>query len=468
LDKDFIIQQQYTEIKRLTALVTQLTSRIVELEQRLQKNSSNSSKPPSSDFVKPPHTKSLRSKSDKKLGGQNGHKGETLAFSQTPQAIIDHSVNKCTGCGTSLVNTIPTSYDRRQVFDIPPIKMFVTEHRCQIKDCPNCGCSTKAPFPQAVSQPVQYGPNIQQLGVYFINYQLLPYQRTVAIFKDLFNVSLSESFLVNNNKKFALQLQPFIATLKEKLQLQPLLHADETGFTYNGKRNWLHTVCTEKHTLYAIHEKRGIEAMNEIGVLPTFTGHLVHDFWKPYNSYDCKHNLCNVHHLRDLTFCAEVEKSEVAGKLKQLLLDIYKKVEQAKDVGKQRLSKTTIQYWTTKFSNLVKEGLLCHPVAEKKATQQGIVKKSKTQNMLLRFRDYQEEVIGFMKNFTIPFGNNLAEQAIRMMKVKQKISGGFRSEQGAKDFADIRSYIATMKKQNHSILDALAAVINGSPFMTEG
>jgi transposase len=468
LDKDLIIQGLQAQIKKLIEINGQLEARIIELEHNQKKDSSNSSKPPSSDFGNPQQTRSLRTKSGKNVGGQKGHAGETLEFSSNPDEVLIHKAEKCRGCGKSLANIESLGYDRRQVFDMPPIKMQITEHRCEVKNCLNCGTGNKALFPHEVSQPVQYGPNVQRLGVYLTQYQLLPYQRATEIFKDLFNLKLSGSFLVNNNKRFALQLQPFITELKSALSTQPLLHADETGFNYGGKRNWLHTHCTATHTLYAIHEKRGMEAMNEIGVLPMFEGDLMHDFWKPYNSYDCKHKLCNVHHLRDLTFCDEVEKSNIAGQLKQLLLTLLKKVEQAKDVGKECLSKGEINYWSNKYNKLVNEGLSNHPIAEKKEKKQGAVKKSKTQNMLLRFRDHKNEILGFAKNFGIPFGNNLAEQAIRMMKVKQKISGCFRSIQGARDFADIRSYIATMKKQNQPILMALSEVIKGNPIKSWG
>ncbi len=477
MDKDLIIQLQQNQIRLLQALVqeqrvqlqnfqdlTKLQNlHIIELRNNQKQNSSNSSKSPSSDMVKVVRTKSLRQKSDKLVGGQPGHKGETLEFSSTPTETVYHQVKKCQGCGKSLVNIPSSSYERRQIFDIPPIEVLVTEHRCEIKNCHHCGTENKALFPEEVSQPVQYGANIQRLGIYFTQYQLLPYQRTVEMFNDLFNLKLSSSFLVNNNKRFAVQLQPFITELKSILSLQPLLHVDETGFNYEGVRNWLHVLCTKTHSLYAIHAKRGLEAMDEIGVLPIFKGDLMHDFWKPYNAYDCNHKLCNVHHLRDLTFCEEVEKSKTAGKLKQMLLVLYKKVEEAKDVGNKSLTKAQINYWSKKYDILVKEGLLNHPIAEKKRVKQGVVKKTKTQNMLLRFRDYKNEILSFAKNFSIPFGNNIAEQAIRMMKIKQKISGCFRSMQGAKDFADIRSYIATMKKQNQPVLFAISQAINGNP-----
>ena len=208
--------------------------------------------------------------------------------------------------------------------------------------------------------------------------------------------------------------------------------------------------------------------MKEMNVLPVYKGILVHDFWKSYNEFECDHALCNVHHLRDLTFCHEIEKSSWAGRARQLLVDLHTKVMIAKDTGAQSLSKGQLHYWRKKYDDLMQEGLRMHPVVKKQKGKRGVAKKSKTQNMLERFVDYKEQILSFTKNFLIPFGNNIAEQAIRMMKVKQKISGCFRSEQGAKDFADIRSYIATMKKQREPIMQALGKAIQGNPLMSGG
>lgn len=446
-------------------IIKLLEEHVVTLENNQKKDSSNSSKPPSSDIGKPRRTQSLRTKSGKKPGGQPGHTGETLAFSPTPNQIIIHDVRHCKCCGKHLAASTLTGYDQRQVFDIPPIEMQVTEHRGEIKSCPHCHAVNRATFPQEASQPLQYGLNVQQLAVYFTQYQLLPYGRASEIFKDLFGHGLSKSFLVNNNHRCAVKLAPFITELKEVLLTQPVLHVDETGFYYEGRRNWLHTICTDKYSLYATHARRGSEAMHEMGVLPNYQGRLVHDFWKPYNEFDCSHSLCNVHHLRDLTFCHQIEHSSWAGHAKQLLLDLHENVMVAKnDAQAISLSKSQQQYWDEKYDDLMEAGLQMHPVAKKPPGKRGVVKKSKTQNMLERFINCKEQILAFTKNFLYPFGNNLAEQAIRMMKIKQKVSGCFRSEQGAKDFATIRSYIATAKKQQIPVMQALASAINRCPF----
>lgn len=487
IDKDLIIQLQQEQLQqqikligvlnavindnkitidKLNTLVELLKTRVDELENNQKKDSNNSSKPPSSDIGKAHRTQSLRTSSGKKPGGQPGHIGGTLSFSAAPDEVVVHVLKQCSCCGKSLCSTQSVDYERRQVYDIPPINMLVTEHLGEIKNCPHCHTVNRAAFPQSISQPVQYGSNVQQLAVYFTQYQLLPYGRTSEIFKDLFGHALSSSFLVNNNRRCADKLQPFIINLKLLLLKQPVLHADETGYYFEGQRNWLHTLCTDRYTYYAVHTKRGGEAMNDMGVLPNYTGKLVHDYWKSYYEFgNCQHRLCNTHHLRDLTFCHQIEASIWAGQIKQLLIDLLGKVWAAKnqDEDATSLSKGQLQYWEGKYDKLMKEGQCLHPPPVKQNGKRGVTKKSKTQNMLDRFIHCKDQILDFAKDFQTPFGNNLAEQAIRMMKIKQKISGCFRSKQGAKDFADIRSYIATAKKQSVGIMDALEAVIKGQP-----
>ncbi len=291
LNKDLIIQLQQEQLEHQANIIKQLEARITFLENNQKKDSSNSSKPPSSDIGKPLHTKSLRTKSGKKPGGQQGHKGETLSFTATPNEVVVYPVKHCSCCGKSLAVYPVVDYDRRQVFDIPPIEMLVTEHKGEVKNCPHCHSVNHAVFPCGINQPVQYGINVQQLAVYFTQYQLLPYGRTSEIFEDLFGHALSSSFLVNNNHRCAVNLQPFIKELKATLISQPVLHADETGFYFEGQRNWLHTICTDKHTFYAPHLKRGTEAMHDMGILPFYEGTLIHDFWKSYNEFECTHSL---------------------------------------------------------------------------------------------------------------------------------------------------------------------------------
>lgn len=462
LNKDELIALQAKQIEMLLSQVASLTARVLELENNQKKNSGNSSKPPSTDNAKVKTTKSLRGPSDKPVGGQAGHEGHTLKFCTSPDIIEVHSPGTCSSCGRDMGAIHPLNYKSRQVFDLPPIKIQVTEHRAETKCCPDCDTLSTASFPTAVSQPVQYGSGIQKLAVYLCNYQLLPYQRTAELFEDLLGHRINEASLVSMNQRCAANLGGFIEQLKEYLSGQPVLHADETGHRYGSKRNWLHVLATGQHTLYMPHAKRGTEAMDDMGILPDYKGTLVHDFWKSYNEYKCAHGLCNVHHLRDLTFCEEIEKSPWAAQMKHLLLDLHGEVEQAKKANITALSTAQLCLWQDKYDDLVKTGQQAHPLPAKQPGKRGAVKKTKTQNLLHRFGEYKDSILAFAYNFTVPFGNNLAEQAIRMMKVKQKISGCFRSQQGATDFATIRSYISTMKKQGKNIFDALDDPVCGN------
>ncbi|WP_339383029.1 IS66 family transposase, partial [Nodularia sp. LEGE 06071] len=426
MDKDLIIQLQQQQIVEQAKMILKLEARITELENNQKKNSTNSSKPPSSDMGKPKQTQSLRKSSGKKPGGQTGHSGETLSFSTTPDEIITHVLSHCACCGKNISGLATLDFERRQVYDLPPIEILVTEHQSEIKSCPKCNTVNKAAFPAGVSQPVQYGTGVQTLAAYFTQFQLLPYARTAQLFRDLFGHSVSASFLVNNNRRLAVQLEPFIKKLKKKLLKQPVLHADETGYYYQGRRNWLHTLCTEKHTFYMPHAKRGKLAMDAMGILPDYKGTLVHDFWKAYNDYCCNHALCNIHHLRDLTFCEEVLNCSWAAKAKQFFLNLLDKVKIAKESGAACLTRWQLQSISKKYNELITEGQQLYPPPKKIKGRRGVTKKSKTHNLLERFIHYKAEVLAFAKNFSIPFGNNLAEQAIRMVKVKQKISGCFR------------------------------------------
>lgn len=440
-----------------------LTNRVRELENNQKKNSGNSSKPPSTDIGKVMRTKSLRGASGKKPGGQPGHTGHTLESVSTPDLVEMYRVEKCSSCGKDISRLAASGYEARQVFDLPPMRLWVTEHRSEIKSCPCCNVITRGSFPAGVMQGVQYGTQIQKLAIYFCNYQLLPYGRTARLFEDLIGHRISEASLVAMNQRCADHLGGFIVQLTQALSQQPVLHADETGYYYKGERNWLHVLTTDRHTLYMPHAKRGKEAMEAMGIIPGYEGTLIHDFWKPYNEYECNHGLCNIHHLRDLTFCEEMENSRWAAAMKQLLWDLLAKVNKAMEAKKDVLTTGQLSYWSAKYDRLLQAGWREHPPPRKQKGKRGVVKKSKTQNLLQRFGDYKECILAFARDFTIPFGNNLAEQAIRMMKVKQKISGCFRSEQGAKTFAVIRSYISTMQKQGTSIPQAIEYAMTGNP-----
>jgi transposase len=455
------LEQQVVTLKEENSF---LRNQLEELLSKLNKNSHNSSKPPSSDsFVR--HTKSLRKPSDKKAGGQPGHKGTTLQMAVVADEVIVHRVETCGACGKDISFTCGQSYERRQVFDIPPVKVLVSEHRCEIKSCPHCAAQTKAVFPQGVSQPVQYGKNIQQWAMYMMHYQLLPAERTAEAFAALYNHSISTGTLMNMSLQCYDQLEEFEQIITEQLCKQDVVHFDETGYYVDNKRQWLHSASTASLTLYMPHAKRGKEAMDAMKILPVFGGNAMHDFWGSYMDYPCSHNLCNAHHLRDLTFCEEQEKSNWATQMKTLLLKIKEAVDFAKQEGQTNLTLTQITSFENDYDQLMNKGKSAHPARENQSIKRGRAKQSKTYNMLKRFEQHRKSILGFMWNFKIPFDNNQAERDIRMMKLKQKISGCFRSMTGAKIFARIRSYISTCKKQGINIPDALSQAICRNPFI---
>lgn len=448
------------ENAQLRADFEALEKRFKELLDKLNKNSSNSSKAPSTDIVR--KTVSLRTSSGKNLGGQKGHIGKTLEKSIDIDQIIVHALECCSCCGEDLKNVNLDRITAHQVFDLPEIKLKVTEHQAEVKSCPNCAKKNKAVFPAYASQPTQYGSNLKAFACYLSSYQFIPYQRCSKLIQDLTGHRISESTLVKFNASFSTQLAPFITALKQELIQSPQVHFDETGYYYSNKRNWLHVACNEQMTYFFPHPKRGKEAMDDMGILNHYKGRAMHDFWASYmdESFDCQHDLCNVHHLRDFTFCEENEKSTWAKEMKNHLLKMKKSVDESIAKGLENVPKSEEEYLLLHYDTLLEKGKIEHPLPDKIPGKKGRTKKSKSRNLLERFENHKESIVGFLKDFQIPFSNNLAEQAVRMMKVQQKISGCFRSENGAEAFANARSYIDTIRKKEIDIIDAIYLAIN--------
>jgi transposase len=444
---------------------------IQTLRDQLAKNSKNSSKPPSSDGIKKPRTISLRKAGVKKNGGQNGHPGHTLEPVENPNQTSVHEVKTCKHCGTSLEDEKVVNYEKRQVFDIPPLNVEVTEHQAEIKNCPHCGMENKADFPINVTQPVQYGSHIKSLAAYLNNYQFIPLARICELFEDMFDHSPSEAIILQANAILAERVKPATDIIKQKLINSPVIRNDETGFRVGGKRHWLHVASTNNLTYYDIHEKRGKKAMDDIGILPDFKGTSVHDHWKPYFAYDnFLHSLCNAHHLRELVFIYGQYQQEWATKMMELLIAIKEKVDETRPHN-DHLDQSDIKSFEKKYDEIVETGLMNNiPPPEKqlnKKKKRGKVKQTPAKNMLDRLKEFKEEVLRFMYDFDVPFDNNLGERDIRMTKVKQKISGCFRTIEGAKEFCLIRSYISTARKNGGSVIKAIQDAFNGNPFIPQ-
>jgi len=452
-------------VKNLSHKNSELALKIKELEARQNMDSSNSSKPPSTDGFKRNNIKSTRKKSDKKQGGQLGHPGSTLVMSDNPDYEVKHSPEVCTCCGESLVDAEEISIEKRQVIDVK-IVTYVTEHRASTKKCPHCNAKTKALFPDGIDNNIQYGNSVKTLSTYMTEQQLIPYERTTEFLSDIFGVNASEATLVNNNNQLYDLLEPAEEKIKELLLESDLVHKDETGVYVGGKLHWVHGTSTEKATHYQVHAKRGSIAMDEDGFLTKYKGTVVHDFWSTYFNYDnIIHALCNAHLLRELTGVYEEHNQAWADKLSHLLVEINTSVSSAKEAGLLELLPEVKTSFLSKYDNLLVEGLELNPKAERSEHQRGKVKQSKSYNLLRRFRDYKTDILRFMLDFKVPFTNNQAERDIRMVKLKQKISGTFRSFQGAKTFCRIRAYISTVKKNGASVFEELQNAFLKKPFI---
>jgi transposase len=454
-------------VLQLCEQINHLNERVQALEDRLVKDSHNSHQPPSSDRFKEP-LKSLRTQSGKSVGGQAGHPGRTLNLSAAVDEVVVHEAGReCQRCGKSLEGVGVKGYERRQLWDLPPIKMRVVEHQVEIKECPNCGESQRGEFPIEVNSPVQYGEKIRALGVYLHEYQLLPYERASQLLEDVLDCSMSPATIEKAVQECHQGLETTESVIKEEIVRSAVVHVDETGVKVSNKTQWLHVASTPLLTQYRVDEKRGQSAIEAMNILPQLKGSVVHDGWKPYQRYECRHGLCNAHHLRELTFIQEEYQQDWAGKMKGLLVDIKEKVDEEKMKGVVALEEREKSLLLLQYSELLGQGFALNPLKEStsKNRRRGRVKQSPATNLLNRLSVYQGQVLAFMEDFRIPFDNNLAERDLRMMKVRQKISGCFRTWQGAKAFCRIRGYISTMRKQRENILQAIERVFTGNPFI---
>jgi transposase len=443
-------------------LILTLLARLEALESKVNKNSSNSSKPPSADGLAK-KTSSLRESSGKPPGGQTGRKGSTLKQALQPTERIDHPLpGHCDRCHHALPLQDTLVEERRQVFDVPVAAFDVVEHRTLSVRC-QCGQLHTSAFPASVTDPVQYGPNVKALAVHLTQGQMLPYARAAELIRDVYGLAISPGTLVAWVGEARTALQGTADLIAQYLRDAALVNADESGLRVAGQLHWLHIAANDTLTWYGLHAKRGMEAITAHGILPNRVGVLVHDCWAPYWKLDdVTHALCNAHLLRELLYVKELTGHHWPQAMTEFLLSANQLCWAARHCG-TRFSEADIAAFRTLYDAIVGDGEALHPEVELPIWQGGRAKQSVPCNLLRRFRKHADAILLFIRDHAVPFTNNVAERAVRMPKVKQKISGCFRTVEGADNFCVIRSCLDTLRKQGHGMLEVLQHAFAGNP-----
>lgn len=447
-------------VDRQEKQIEKLEKRVNELERQLGQNSNNSSKPPSSDGLRKPTN--LRTPGGKK-GAPKGHNGHTLRFS-TPDEIVIHAPSACRNCAHTLENVDPLGYESRQVFDLPVPRVVVTEHRVQKKCCPKCGLKQQATFPERITAPTQYGDGFTAWTAYLHGYQMLPLKRIGQLFSDLTGYRPSEGTLLTSLKATFNALKPLEQSIRQRLSSQVVVHADETELRVEGKGHWVHTVSTAAWTLLGLHESRGSKGIDALGILPTYRGTVVHDFYKSYfkDHYSFAHVLCNAHLLRECQGIAEHDGHVWAKQMKELLQESWTLARTSRQENVP-IAENFIHSLAARYDDILTRGRneWSKDIVREKPGPRGRKIKSKAANLGERFKNYKASILRFLWDEQIPFDNNQAERDIRMVKVKEKVSGTFRTKAGAQIFVRIRSVISTLLKQKLHVLSSLASSLRG-------
>ena len=446
------------------ALIAALAGRVGELEARLGKNSRNSSKPPSSDGLAKPAPKSLRRASGRKPGKQQGGQGFRLEPRATPDQVKVHVPSQCRGCGAGLADAPVVGTETRQVFDLPVIELLAIEHRAQRREC-GCGVVTRAPFPVEATASTCYGPGVAALATYLLGRQHLPVERAAECLEEAFGAAVSTGWLSSLLPSAAARLDGFLAIAREQLAAAQVAHFDETGGRVAGRLHWIHVACTDTWTLFHLDAKRGKTAMDAAGILPNFTGVAVHDGLAAYRRYEqASHGLCNAHHLRELAGMAELTGQAWTTELAELLVELHVSVELAKAAGRTKLPARRLTSFGKRYDALVAQGKQLNPPPPRTG-KRGRPALGPAGSLLARLETHRADVLRFATDFAVPFDNNQAERDVRMVKLQQKISGGWRSDTGAHAFLDVRSYLSTARKNGQSAMTVLRDLFNGQPWI---
>ena len=454
MKKEELLKLEKEEIiEVLFAVIEQLTARISELETRLNQNSNNSSKPPSSDGLNKPPAKSLRQKTGRKPGGQVGHKGHGLKLEREPDEVVTVNPIECDKCGFNLSMEPMQHADTRYVYDIV-IEVKLVQYIIQKAICPQCKSITVGSPPPECKGTQNYGNAIRALCVVMTNYANVSIDKTRKILRDLLDIPISGGTIKTIQRECAAKTSDAIKEIKKHLLASPTLGVDETGCRIAGKTQWIHVASNSKYTLLSVHGKRGREGIESGGIVSEYEGTLIHDCWSPYFGFDkCKHALCVAHLMRELI--ALIESGQVwATDMLELLLEMKNVVDRYKDNDKTELS----NYYRNKFAQRYDEILSS---AKQEIVPSTTRKKSKAENLLIRLEKYQIEIIRFTEDFDVPFDNNQAERDIRNVKVKQKVSGCHRTEDDARDYANTASVIGTVIKLGKSVVGAVRGLFDG-------
>ncbi|MFD9960837.1 IS66 family transposase [Amycolatopsis sp. NPDC058986] len=454
-----LVAAQAVELARARGEIAALRDEVAVLKRRLGSNSGNSSMPPSADRFSKPAPKSLRGKTGRRQGKQPGAPGANLSVVENPDTIVNHVPSSCAGCGCRLRQAGDAGIVRRQVVDLPPVRPSVTEHRLRRLRCRGCGHVTTAAGPAEATAAVCYGPNVTALAVYLLTYQHIPVVRTAQLLADVLGLPVSTGWVGGVLAPVASRLDEFAGCVVRQLRAAPVAHFDETGIRVEGKRWWLHTACTSTLTAYLPHRLRGGEAMDEFGILRGFRGVIVHDGWLSYQDYGRIHARCNAHHLRELVAASETHPEHTWPLIAiKTLEELNTAAHAARDAGQAEIPARIRDPLISRFLRTINLGLLLHPPERGR-------KQSKTRNLLVRLRDYQDQVLRFARDLRVPFTNNQAERDLRMIKAQLKISGGWRTQHGAHTWLRVRSYISTVRKNRVHVITAIRDAITGNPWL---
>jgi len=450
-------------------ILLEMDARIRRLEERLGMDSTNSSKPPSTDnkLTKSPPQKSTDKKT--KRGGQKGHKGSTLLQSDTPDFTEVIKPTACSKCQSSLKESLVCKITKRQVFDIPKANINVKEYQGHSIVCSCCHHKNHATFPNGINAPTQYGKNLSAFIAYLHSYQMVPYERITQLIDDLYSHKLSTGTIITMLQKTYDATQESEIHTKALLKRSPLLHCDETGVSVEGRLHWIHGASTSHLTYFLLHKRRGQTATDAMGILPTYRGIVMSDHWAVYKNYTLSsHSFCNAHHLRELQGISDNEKVQWSKDMHALLIRANNAVLKAKSHAQTALTPSKIAQFTHQYDTITNTAMGYYPTPPPTPTKQrGRIKQPKGKNLLDRFKRYKTETLRFLNDFTVPFTNNQAERDLRMIKVKEKISGTIASKRGGEYFARIRGYISTVKKQGAKILEELFNALDGKPFLPQ-